>query len=116
VGKKCVGENLSVAPLGLVSFSFFPTAYAVGCILTPLRSYELMALLYRNATPSVSPKHKSCCSEAPVLKVCQSSLRGQDPAQFSAQNFAGWRSGQGIHEMDLTGLFMRSEALGNESA
>jgi hypothetical protein len=32
-----VRENLSFAPLGLVCFPLFPTACAVGCILTPLR-------------------------------------------------------------------------------
>jgi len=30
-------ENSSFAPLGLVPFPLEPTAYAVGCILTPLR-------------------------------------------------------------------------------
>jgi hypothetical protein len=34
---KCVRENWSFAPQGLVCFPLFPTAYAVGCILTPLR-------------------------------------------------------------------------------
>jgi hypothetical protein len=36
-GLKCVRENYSFAPLGLHDLPLFTTAYAVGCILTPLR-------------------------------------------------------------------------------
>jgi len=34
-----VREKYSFAPLGLVSLLLVPTAYAVGCILSPLRDY-----------------------------------------------------------------------------
>jgi hypothetical protein len=37
---------MSFAPLGLVGSHTFPTAYAVGCILAPLRGYGL-TLLFR---------------------------------------------------------------------
>ena len=33
-------ENSSFTPLGLISFLLLPTAYAVGCILAPLRGYR----------------------------------------------------------------------------
>src|SRR5258708_39861715 len=38
------GENYSFAPLGLPHFPNLPTAYAVGCILAPLRGYESLSL------------------------------------------------------------------------
>jgi hypothetical protein len=32
------GRRYSLVPLGLIGFALLPTAYAMGCILTPLRS------------------------------------------------------------------------------
>src|SRR5208282_2893877 len=43
-------------------------------------------------------------------------LRGEDLAQLSAQDLAGGRSWQHIHEMDLTGLLVGGETLGYKSA
>ncbi len=36
-------ENSSFAQPGFIRFPLLPTAYAVGCILTPLRGYGLAA-------------------------------------------------------------------------
>jgi len=40
------GKNLD-APLGLIGFQLLATAYAVGCILTPLRGCRLTVLFHR---------------------------------------------------------------------
>jgi len=50
-GLKSVRESSSFAPLGLDHFPLVPTAYAVGCILSPLRGQKLLALFH-----SESPK------------------------------------------------------------
>src|ERR1700684_1597339 len=42
----CVRENQSFAPPGLVGLRLLPTAYAMGCILTPLRGYKLTVLFH----------------------------------------------------------------------
>ncbi len=46
-GLKCVRENSSFAPPGLVYFPLGPTACAVGFTLTPLRGWKTNGLLHR---------------------------------------------------------------------
>ena len=45
-GLESVCENASFAPAGLDYFALVPTAYAVGCILSPLRGWKPLALFH----------------------------------------------------------------------
>jgi hypothetical protein len=53
-----VRENSSFAPLGLASFfTFSPTPYGVGCILSPLRGYKPLPKTPAAKFRTLNPKH-----------------------------------------------------------
>jgi len=50
--------------------------------------------------------------KVPLRRGC---LGGKEFAQFSTQNLAGWGPRKGIDKMDLTGLLVGSQPLGDKS-
>jgi len=61
---KCVRENSSFAPFGAGSFPLSPRACVLGCILTPLRSYEAAVLLQRKSETRVFMRTLKPCTPA----------------------------------------------------
>jgi hypothetical protein len=75
---KCVRENLSFAPLGLVRIALFSTACAVGCILTPLaaNSVELCSTVSLEASSHAHTEELSTQSPpAPDANISESSIQ-----------------------------------------
>jgi hypothetical protein len=56
-GLKSVLENSSFAPLGLDHFPLVPTAYAVGCILSPFRGWKPLPYSTLNLQSEISRTH-----------------------------------------------------------